>query len=61
MGKMRRAYQVLVSKSEEKSHLEMWRIILKWVLEKLGRSVWTGYIWLWIGTVVNIIMNLWVQ
>jgi hypothetical protein len=26
------------------------RIILKWILNKLHGEMWTGFIWLWIGT-----------
>jgi hypothetical protein len=26
------------------------RIILEWILRKEGGRIWTGFIWLWIGT-----------
>jgi hypothetical protein len=26
------------------------RILLEWILRKLGRKLWTGFIWLTIGT-----------
>jgi hypothetical protein len=26
------------------------RIVLEWILEKYGMKLWTGFIWLWIGT-----------
>jgi hypothetical protein len=39
---------------EERDHLECLdidaRIILTWVIKKLGGGVWTGLIWLGIGT-----------
>jgi hypothetical protein len=38
------------------------RIILKWILDKKDRVVWTGFIWLRIGTSggLNTVMNLWI-
>jgi hypothetical protein len=40
------------------------RIILKWLFKKWDVGVWTGLIWLRIGTgwraVVSAVMNLWV-
>jgi len=45
-----------------RDHLEEWslngKIILEWILRKKGRKVWTGYIWLGIGTVGRL---LWLQ
>jgi hypothetical protein len=55
MGEIRNAYKILVGKSEGKRQLgrrrRNERIILKWMLGKLGRTVWTGFIWRRIGTV----------
>jgi hypothetical protein len=37
--------------SHEERDLDVgWRIILKWIVEKQDRVVWTGLIWLRIGT-----------
>jgi hypothetical protein len=48
------SYNILVGKPKEKSHLKELgvdgKIILEWILGKLGRRVWTGFIWLGIGT-----------
>jgi hypothetical protein len=33
------------------------RVILEWILEKLGGNMWTGFIW---QVLVNLLMNLWV-
>jgi hypothetical protein len=44
----RYAYKILVGKSGRKRPLG--RIILKWALKIQGGSVWTGFIWLEIGT-----------
>jgi hypothetical protein len=42
----------LVEKFEGKKPLDRssGRIILKWILEKQCRKVWTGFMWLMIGT-----------
>jgi hypothetical protein len=53
-GKKRNAYNVLVGKPEGIRPLERprhrWEIILEWILEKQDMRVWTGFIWLGIGT-----------
>jgi hypothetical protein len=54
MGKMIRAYKVLVGKPGWKRPLEDLgmdeRIILEWILGKYGRKLRTGFNWLRIGT-----------
>jgi hypothetical protein len=55
MGEMRNAYKILVRKPEAKRALGEdldldGSIILKWILGKYGWRVWTGFIWLRIGT-----------
>jgi hypothetical protein len=54
MGENRNAYRILVGKPEEKRPLEDLdvggRIILRWVLERQDGVVWTGLMWLRIGT-----------
>jgi len=54
MGAMRNAYSILVGKPEEKRPLgrprRRWDIILVWTFGKQGGNVWTGCIWLKIGT-----------
>jgi hypothetical protein len=51
---MRNAYGVLVRKHERRDHCEDFgldrRIILKWILKKQTEGMWTGFIWLKIGT-----------
>jgi hypothetical protein len=51
---MRNAYKILVGKHEGKRPLGRicvdGRIILEWILRKLGGKGWTGFIWLRIGT-----------
>jgi hypothetical protein len=53
-GRDENAYNVFVGKSEGKNHSEDLgedgRIILEWILGEWGGRVWTGYIWLRIGT-----------
>jgi hypothetical protein len=44
----RHAYRVLVGEPEGKRPIG--RIILGWSLDKLDKAVWTGSIWLRIGT-----------
>jgi len=54
MKKMRNTCKILVGDPESRDHSEDlgvdWRIILKWISRKLGWEVWTGFIWLSIGT-----------
>jgi hypothetical protein len=54
MGETRNAYRILVGKPEGKRPLgrprPMWRTILEWILEGYDGMVWTGLIWLRIGT-----------
>jgi hypothetical protein len=49
MGEIRNVYKILVGKPEGKRplgrHKSRWSIILKWILEKLGGNVWTGFNW----------------
>jgi len=65
----RGVYRVLVVVNlRERDHLGdpgvYGRIILSWIFRKWDVVVWTGLIWLRIGTVgghlVNAVMNLWV-
>jgi hypothetical protein len=50
VGEMRNAYKILVRKPEERNLSEdlsvAGRIILEWILGKVGRKVWTGFVWL---------------
>jgi hypothetical protein len=48
MGYMKNAYKILVGKLDGLRHT--WKIVLKWILGKQGGKVWTGCIWLRIGT-----------
>jgi hypothetical protein len=54
MREMRNAYRILVGKPEGKRPLarpwRRWKVILKWIRGKQGGKVWTGIIWLRIGT-----------
>ena len=54
MGKKRGVYKVLVGKPEERDHFEdpevAGRIIFRWIFRKWDVGVWTGSIWLRIGT-----------
>jgi hypothetical protein len=51
MGEKRNAYRILVGKPEGKEDLNVsGRIILRWILEMQDGVVWTGLIWLRIGT-----------
>jgi hypothetical protein len=54
MGKKRNAYGIFVRQPEGKRPLERprrsRRTELKWILEKQNEVVWTGLIWLRIGT-----------
>jgi len=54
MGERTCLYKVLVEKPDGKNHLEDQnvdgRIILRWICRKWDVGVWTGSIWLRIGT-----------
>jgi len=54
MGERRGVYRVLVGKPEGKRPLgrprRMWGIILRWIFRTWDVGVWTGLIWLRIGT-----------
>jgi len=54
MGERRDVYRVLVGKPEGKNHVEDpgvdGRIILRWIFRKWNVRVWTGLMWLRIGT-----------
>jgi hypothetical protein len=54
-GAKRNPYKILMGVSEGKRPLEKirstWRIILKGILERQDGVVWTGFIWLRIGTI----------
>ena len=54
MGEWRGVYRILVVKPEGKNHLGDpgvdGRIILRWIFWKYDVGVWTGWIWLRIGT-----------
>jgi hypothetical protein len=49
MGAIKKAHRVLVGKPERRRQLRRpsayGRIILKWLLKKLGGRVWTGFVW----------------
>jgi hypothetical protein len=55
----RNAYTVLVGKPEGKKPVgrprRRWGIIQKWILEKEGGVVWTGFIWLRIGHSIRLL------
>jgi hypothetical protein len=54
IGNMRNVCKILVGKREGKSYLQDTGVdgsmMLKWILNKQDRGVWTGFIWLRIGT-----------
>jgi hypothetical protein len=54
MGEKRNAYSLLVGKPEGKRPLgrprRRWEIILGWILEKWDGVMWTGLVWVKIGT-----------
>jgi hypothetical protein len=54
MGEKRNVYRLLVVKPEGKRPLERprrrWVDILRWILERWDGVMWTGLVWLWIGT-----------
>jgi hypothetical protein len=53
MGKTRNEYKIFVGKLEGREFLEVLgahgRNTLKWILQKQGGKVWTGFMWLRIG------------
>jgi hypothetical protein len=66
-GEMRNAYKIWAGNLKGRDHLEVLgvdgKILLEWILGKHDGKVWTGFIWLWIGTsggrdLVNVVMNL---
>jgi hypothetical protein len=54
MGEKRNTYRLLVGKPEGKRQLGRprcrWWIILGWILERWDRVMWSGLVWLRIGT-----------
>jgi hypothetical protein len=54
MGEMRNAFEILVRNLEGKNHLEDLgtdgRMIQEWILGKQGEKMWTGLIWIRLGT-----------
>jgi hypothetical protein len=63
---MKNVYKILVGKPDGKRplirHRCRWEDNIKWILGTLGGKVWTGFIWLRIGTsgwdLVNLVTNL---
>jgi hypothetical protein len=53
MEAKRFASRILVGKPEGKRPTgktgSRWEIIIKWMIERQARVIWTGFIWLWIG------------
>jgi hypothetical protein len=58
IGEKRNVYKVLVGSQKERGYWDDTdvgrRKILKWVLEKEYGVLWIGYIWLSVGTNVNL-------
>jgi hypothetical protein len=50
IGEKRYAYRLLVGKPEGKRPRRRWMEILGWILERWDRVIWTGLVWLRIGT-----------
>jgi hypothetical protein len=51
MGVKRNAYRIFVGKPKKKEDHDVGgRVILSWILEKSDGVIWTGSIWLRIGT-----------
>jgi hypothetical protein len=51
MGEGRNMYKVLVEKPEGKSQRRSWEDGIKMDLREIGWGVWSGLIWLRIGTI----------
>jgi hypothetical protein len=49
VGERKNIYKILAEKPERKKSLGS-RTILKWILDKKDGVIWTGLIWLLIGT-----------
>jgi hypothetical protein len=53
-GRDENVYKLLVRKSEGRDHLEYLgiarRIILEWILKKQGVRLWSGFMWLRMGS-----------
>jgi hypothetical protein len=51
---LRNSYKIFIGKPEGENHSEDLdidgRIILEWILGKWGGMMWTGFIWITIGT-----------
>jgi hypothetical protein len=59
MGEMRNAYNILIGKPAERNHLENlgvdWKIMLERMLYNKCGLLWTGFIWLRLGTDVGLL------
>jgi hypothetical protein len=53
-GEKRNAYRVLVGQPDGKTPLgrprRRWKDNIKWISERLDAAIWTGLIWLMMGT-----------
>jgi hypothetical protein len=62
MGETTNACKMFVGNSEGKRDLSKFsglggRIILKWILRKQGRRVWTRFMWVVIGTGCGLLLS----